>query len=236
MASPHWNYAMPMARSMSTTVTHFNSILACLISSVRMSCSLFQLTWCTRKIKYFQIIATFPIYTCTQVPAKSKLEDNNGTVWAAESLWHVETCRWERTGLNLWMQGLAWDAEFRKSSLLYKEIQVFECYAFHLASLSMESLSRDTHSNLLIELKSRNLFFNYFTCVFSKRWLGRRWCILVKIISQICLCIDTTALWWRNRTDFTSRKQWLEVGFGEQRTVKHLLVYTGKLWMQCWFQ
>lgn len=140
MASSHGNDAMPMDRSMSTTVTRFNSILVCLCSSVRMSCSLFQLTWSTRKIMYFQIIAKFRIYSCAQVPAKSNLEDNNGTVWAAESLWHVETCRWERTGLNFWMQGLAWDAGFRKSSLLYKEMQVFERCAFHLASLSMESL------------------------------------------------------------------------------------------------
>lgn len=169
MASSHWNDAMPMARSTSTTMTHFNSIWVCLCSSVRMSCSLFHLTWSTRKITYFQIIATLPIYICIQVPAKPKLEGNNGTVWAAESLWHVETCRWERTGLNFWMQGLAWDAGFRKSSLLYKEMQVFERYAFHLASLSMESrFSRDTYLNLLIELKSRDLFFNYFTCVFSK--------------------------------------------------------------------
>lgn len=167
MASSHWNDAMPVDRSMSTTMTRFNSILVYLCCSVRMSCSLFQLTWSTRKIMYFQIIAVFPIYTCTQVPAKSKLEDNNGTVWAAESLWHVETCRWERTGLNFWAQGLAWDAGFRKSSLLYKEMQVFERCAFHLASLSMESLfSRDTYLNLFIELKSRNLFFNYFTCIF----------------------------------------------------------------------
>lgn len=166
MASSHWNDAVPMARSMSTTVTHFNSILVCLISSIRMSCSLFQLTWSTRKITYFQIIATFPIYTFTQVPAKSKREDNSGTDWAAESLWHVETCRWERTGLNFWMQGLAWDAGFRRSSLLYKEMQVFEC-SFHLASLSMESLfSRATYSNLLTELKSRNLFFKYVMCIF----------------------------------------------------------------------
>lgn len=69
--------------------------------------------------------------------SKSKLEDNNGTVWAAESLWHVQTCRWERIGLNFWMQGLAWDAGFRKSSLLYKEMQGFEHCTLHLASLSM---------------------------------------------------------------------------------------------------
>lgn len=228
-----------MARSSSTRVTHFNWIWVCLCSSVRMSCRLFQLTWSTRKITYFQIIATFPIYTCTQVPAKSKLEDNNGTVWAAESLWRVETCRWERTGLNFWMQGLAWDAEFRKSSLLYKEMQVFERCAFHLAFLSMESLSsRDTYLNLLIALKSRNLFFNYFTFVFSKTEVT--WKKMV-YFSKGYYFSNQPLYWYScsvvNRTDFTSRKQWFEVGFEEYRTVKHLLLlYTGKLWMQCWFQ
>lgn len=162
-----------------------------------MSCSLFPLTWSTRRMMYFHIIATFPISTCTQVPAKSKLEDNNGTVWAAESLWHVETCRWERTGLNFWMRGLAWDAGFRKSSLLYKEMKVFECCDLHLASLSMKSLfSRDTYLNLLIELKNRNLLFNYFICIFSRTEVTWKKIVYFSkgIISQISLCIDTSAL------------------------------------------
>lgn len=142
-------------------------------------------------------------------------------------------------GWTFWMQSLAWDAEFRKSSLLYKEMQVFERCAFHLAFLSMESLSsRDTYLNLLIALKSRNLFFNYFTFVFSKTEVT--WKKMV-YFSKGYYFSNQPLYWYNcsvvNRTDFTSRKQWFEVGFEEYRTVKHLLLlYTGKLWMQCWFQ